>query len=185
MHRARGEVAPGAARVIERSAAFSPDGAYRYSLGRTWGTGARLAFVMLNPSRADATVDDPTIRRCMGFARREAFEGIVVVNLYAMRSTEPVGLRRRPDPEGPDNRAHWDRVLGDQRVAGVVAGWGGSCPTGLPPSRALAGYDTSGWLCLGSTRSGAPRHPLYVPAHAPLVPWCSDRRIAGASLNRR
>jgi hypothetical protein len=74
---------------VERSARLSECGTWRYYLARHWAPkGEALAFVMLNPSTADATVDDPTIRRCIGFARRDGYAGLVVVNLFALRSTE-------------------------------------------------------------------------------------------------
>src|SRR5689334_16488446 len=78
--------------VVRKAASISECGRYRYSLHRWWGAGERLYFVMLNPSTADAEVDDPTIRRCMGFARTLGFDGIGVVNLYAFRATKPADL---------------------------------------------------------------------------------------------
>jgi hypothetical protein len=67
-----------------------------------------MAWVMLNPSTADAEVDDPTIRRCMSFAKREGYDGIEVLNLYGLRATKPKHLLDHPDPEGPQNLRHWD-----------------------------------------------------------------------------
>src|SRR3954470_11499675 len=92
--------------VIEKSAAFSSCMTWRYRLTRYWGPGSMLPFVMLNPSTADDEVDDPTIRRCMGFARREGLGGIVVANLYALRATYPKSLALHPDPDGPGNLRH-------------------------------------------------------------------------------
>src|SRR5689334_20041621 len=74
---------------IVKSAVLSPCGLYRYRLTRRWGDGPALLFVMLNPSTADATEDDPTIRRCTGFAKREGMPAIEVVNLFAWRATDP------------------------------------------------------------------------------------------------
>src|SRR5450755_1416997 len=86
------------------SAVFSADRTYRYRLTRTWGSsGSHAVWVMLNPSTADALADDPTIRRCTGFSRALGLDGLVVVNLFALRATEPRELRRHPEPAGPAN----------------------------------------------------------------------------------
>ena len=91
------------AREIERAAVISKCGAYRYSLTRKWSDAPLLSFVMLNPSTADAKEDDPTIRRCIGFARREGAGGLIVANLYALRSPSPEALWSARDPIGPEN----------------------------------------------------------------------------------
>jgi hypothetical protein len=154
------------------------EGPYRYLLTRRWGRGALLAFVMLNPSTADAAADDPTIRRCIGFARREGAGGIAVVNLYALRSPKPAGLLGHSDPEGPLNEQSWRGALGDHRVGGVVAAWGAYAPRRLPASRALSAHRGSErWLCLGRTSDGSPRHPLYAPGDTPLVRWSSHTSV--------
>lgn len=128
---------------------------------------------MLNPSSADYERDDPTIRRCMGLARREGHGGIDVVNLFAFRTARPADLKRAVDPEGPQNRA----VLAEAADAACRSGlpalcaWGahgawlgrGQAVTALLRSRGLA------LLCLGRTASGEPLHPLYVPAGRLLV----------------
>jgi len=92
---------------VVRSAVLSDCGTYRYSLTRRWSPGPLLGWVMLNPSRADALVDDPTIRRCVGFARRWGFAGIVVRNLYALRATDPRELSRHPAPVGRTTTPIW------------------------------------------------------------------------------
>src|SRR5688500_18287560 len=85
-----------------KKATLSACGRYRYHLERRWATHV-LPIVMLNPSTADAEIDDPTIRRCMGFAKRDGYGGIAVCNLYALRSPSPDDLWRADDPYGPDN----------------------------------------------------------------------------------
>jgi hypothetical protein len=90
---------------MERSATFDPTGRYRYSLGRRWSAGPTLAIIMLNPSQADGSVDDPTIRRCIGLAQGWGFGAIAVVNLFAYRSPHPKALRQTKDPIGPGNDA--------------------------------------------------------------------------------
>lgn len=88
---------------VRKGAFISECNLYRYWLTREWGEGGNLmAFVMLNPSTADANIDDPTIRRCVGFAKREGRNGIVVVNLFAGRATDPDEMFKMRDPVGPD-----------------------------------------------------------------------------------
>lgn len=139
-------------------------GPYRYRLWRRWADGARVVFVLLNPSTADAVVDDPTLGRCVGFARSWGMGGLDVVNLFAYRARNPAELRRVEDPVGPDN----DRALelACEGADRVVLGWGNG---GL-----LYGRGGDVWRrlgareCLGWTRRGQPRHPLYVPSSMPL-----------------
>ncbi len=157
---------------VKSDASLSKCGNYRYSLMRRWDQGSPLRFVMLNPSTADATVDDPTIRRCMGFARREGCAALIVVNLYAYRSTDPKALLTCTDPVGPVN----DEILWAHLISAragqtpVVAAWG----VNAEPGRAadvvalVPGVD---WRCLGMTKRAAPRHPLYVRGDQPLVSY--------------
>ena len=151
-------------------AIFSNDGRYRYRLTREWDASTtKMTFVMLNPSTADETVDDPTIRRCVSFAQRSAFGGIEVVNLYALRSTDPKVLRRAIDPVGPDN----DRQLAEtfERATTIVVAWGaGAEPARVRQVKKLLGDRETVW-CLGVTADGSPRHPLYLRSDAPLSPW--------------
>lgn len=171
-------IAPSA---IVRGAILSSDGVYRYRLWRTWDSaGPVMIWVMLNPSVADARVDDPTIRRCVGFARREGCGGIEVLNLYALCATDPTALVGHRDPEGPDNMVHWWSVLGAYGTAHLVVGWGAFQhrdllrPKGLEMLAAL--QDEA--RCLGTTKAGAPRHPLFVAADAPLVPFEGPARVS-------
>lgn len=162
---------------IEKSARISECGRFRYSLTRHWSDGDALVFVMLNPSTADATLDDPTIRRCVGFAKREGFAGIHVANLYAFRATDPKDLLTCGDAVGPMNDAHLSLLLTEQVQRGnpVVAAWG-SWPD-RDPDRVANVLDLGGgrvdWRCLGHTKGGAPRHPLYVRGDQPLVRLCA------------
>lgn len=156
---------------VRRAAWLSADGTYRYALTRMWGPdvnpdgrdGARgVCWVMLNPSTADAEVDDPTIRRCLGFTRAWGFDRLVVVNLFALRSTNPKLLAQHQQPVGPENGAALALALGSSEV--LVAAWGASYPKALrrhvdSVRRELRGR---GAVCLGLTSTGEPRHPLYV-----------------------
>jgi hypothetical protein len=152
---------------------ISDDGLYRYRLQRVWeAERPTMAWVMLNPSTADAVQDDRTIGRCIGFAQREGCGAIDVVNLYALRTTKPKHLLDHPDPEGDDNPLAWAQVLWDEQPEFIVAAWGaGAANLDLPPSRALRGYCSGPMLCLGTTKTGEPRHPLYLPAETPLEVW--------------
>jgi hypothetical protein len=151
------------------SAWFSDDRAYRYLLTRTWGTAPLMTWIMLNPSTADAAADDPTIRRCRNFARREGCGGIQVVNLFALRSTDPLLLRGHSDPVGPSN----DEAIGAFATGLVVAAWGagGSLNGRSRAVGALLAAAGVRLLCLGVTARGEPRHPLYARSDAPLIPW--------------
>ena len=153
---------------VKLSAAVSSCGKFRYSLGRHWGSEPDLLFVMLNPSTADARVDDPTIRRCVGFAKREGAGGIQVVNLFAFRATKPEDMRAAVDPVGPENNDFLVDLFG--RHDRAVAAWG-SGPYHYRAGfvRRLAAVMDCGLLCLGKTKDGSPRHPLYVRADQPLV----------------
>ena len=166
---------PGMAEM-ERTATISDNGLHRYDLTRRWVSGADWAvFVMLNPSTADASIDDPTIRRCVGFARREGYGGLAVVNLFALRATNPEDLADSGDAGidtvGRDNGFHIGRWLDAASV--VVAAWGAHPMAAYRAAffRSTArGFDKD-LVCLGKTKSGAPRHPLYVSGTQPLVEW--------------
>lgn len=151
---------------IARLATFSPCGSYRYRLDRAWTPplfGVLAGFVlwvMLNPSMADARVDDPTIRRTMGFSMRWGFSRSIVANLFGWRSTDPDALHGVHDPVGPDN----DDVIRElaRDAARIVVAWG-SHP--MARARAEVVLPLLGpRLALRLTKTGAPEHPLYVPA---------------------
>ena len=152
--------------IEARLAVLDPSRTYRYLLEWRWGAAAPMVFVMLNPSTADAMRNDPTIRRCAGFARRERCGGLVVANLFALRATRRAALARHPDPVGPDN----DHALcaAVARGAPVIAAWG-TLGTLHGRDRAVTALLAPLRLhCLGLTSMGHPRHPLYTPAAAPL-----------------
>jgi hypothetical protein len=165
--------------LLRRSADISACGAYRYRLTRSWGSGHMLPFVMLNPSTADADIDDPTIRRCMGFARREGAGGIVVVNLFAYRSVNPAVLHEVGDPFGPSNAAALADVARDAvRSSGVVVcAWGASVSVRGADRSAIRLLRHLGarLVTLGVTQAGHPRHPLYVKSNQSLVEFDDNR----------
>lgn len=160
---------------MRRAAAISLCGRYRYALWREWGSRpawSYATFVMLNPSTADAELDDPTIRRCIGFAKAWGLDGLYVVNLYALRATDPRELRKAADPVGPAN----DERLAQAAHAALatrtplVAAWGAHAE----PARVeavLQGTAGAAWSTLGLTKAGQPRHPLYLRADSRPTPW--------------
>jgi hypothetical protein len=154
-----------------KSAEISDFEVYRYSLTRYWGPSAMLPFVMLNPSTADADIDDPTIRRCMSFARREGFGGVKVVNLFAFRATKPADMKSAADPFGPLTEQALTTVANHSRThtTPIVCAWGAN-GTDAAAARALACLIRGPvrLVCLGKTASGAPRHPLYVRGDQPF-----------------
>jgi hypothetical protein len=158
-----------------REAVIDATGTYRYRLSRIWGTdpgpGRLVNFIMLNPSTADATEDDPTIRRCVGFARSWGFGGIVVTNLFAFRATEPKDMISAFDPYGPENDGYVFATAARSPL--VVCAWGAHGTLhhrGAEVVRGLRARDITPHH-LGLTKGGQPRHPLYLPGAARPVAW--------------
>lgn len=153
---------------MRNGATFSPCRTYRYDLWRTWLGGEGYAmFVGLNPSTADETHDDPTIRRCIAFAKAWGYAGMCMTNLFAFRATQPKDMMRSADPVGPQN----DLVLMDRasRAGVIVAAWG-----------ADGDYKNRAWWVrtmlpklhyLRLTKGGQPGHPLYLPKTLTPVEW--------------
>ena len=157
----------------ERGAHISACGKYRYALWRIWEPARRpMVFVMLNPSTADPETDDPTIRRCIGFARAQTCGSLLVVNLGAGRATSPRDWMAMDDPFGPDNGLSINKALNfaTERNGIVVAAWGAHGALGNASARfsGAAKHYRDDIYCLGLTKSGQPRHPLYVSAVTPL-----------------
>ena len=147
---------------MRAGARFSRDRRYRYRLWRRWDRSRpSIAFCMLNPSTADQRSDDPTIRRCIGFARAWGFGGVEVVNIFALRATDPRKLRRARDPVGERNDAYL--LAAAARSELMVIAWGvhGALLARDIRTRAMLSRRAR-LLALGWTKSGAPRHPLYL-----------------------
>lgn len=157
---------------MNRGAVISPCGTYRYSLVRSWDdTRSALVFLMLNPSIADGNVDDPTIRKCMGFAKRLGYGGIVVLNLFAYRATKPADLFAAGETVaiGPEN----DRVIRAfcDPWRPIVCAWGSNAKMGSPRVREVLHLlrvdryvDDMGCSirALAINKDGTPAHPLYL-----------------------
>lgn len=153
---------------MERSAHFSRCRSWRYALWRRWDHERPwVLFVALNPSTADETRDDPTIRRCIGFARDWGYGGLCVANLFAWRATRPEDLKAARDPVGPRNDRWLGRLAREAEL--VVCGWGNHGRF-MDRSRRVRGL-------LGRTHalrvndSGEPAHPLYLPKTLRPRPW--------------
>lgn len=148
-----------------KTAIISKCEAYRYLLLRMWDIRKpTVLFVCLNPSTADAENDDPTLRRCVGFARSWGFGQVAIANLFAYRSTDPRVLRQIDDPIGPDND-YWLQKLSEGSKI-IVAAWGNR---GTLLSRAeQVEQMIPNMLCLGTTTTGQPKHPLYIRGDTPL-----------------
>lgn len=162
-------------------AILSPCGTYRYLLQRNWDVERQaVCFVMLNPSTADAEQDDPTVSRCIERARRLGFGQLEVVNLFALRSTDPRALKSHADPIGPEND---EAILQSASVCQmVICAWGGD---GLLKGRSakvlkmLADNGIQPHALKVSPKTGQPHHPLYLPYElqpTPFAPLSPDTR---------
>lgn len=156
-----------------RSAILSECKTYRYELRRDWNPQIpRLVFIMLNPSTADSTKDDPTVRKCIGFAGRWGYGGFTIVNLFAFRATDPVDLlvaqKRKVNVVGPENNRFIEQAVGE--VDTVVAAWGA---IGGPTLRALEVARTLPRTsqAIQLTAKGYPCHPLMLAYDSPLQLW--------------
>ncbi|MFG1262329.1 DUF1643 domain-containing protein [Xanthobacter aminoxidans] len=198
---------------ISAGAEISPCGTYRYRLWREWrnhpapaqwdmwtnddgtpvvdGAGHQLGepkscvFIMLNPSTADGEQDDPTIRRCVGFAKTWGFDRLEVLNLFAYRATDPralLALTHEKDPVGNGNSQAFKEVLSWDRPLGTIV-----CAWGAHGGHLGQDETALGWLkdrpryALGLTAGGHPKHPLYVKGDAPLLAFRPARCAAVAS----
>lgn len=162
---------------------FSPCRRYRYALWREWDTESDLVcmpdggdrgfqylmVVGLNPSTADETKDDPTLRRCMDFARRWGYGALCMTNLFAFRATQPRDMIKAADPVGPDNNM---LLLKHAREAGMIlAAWGKEGTFQARDRIVTAFLATYPIHCLGQNKDGTPWHPLYIPAVTKPIPF--------------
>lgn len=156
---------------MRKHATISDCGKFRYRLWRKWGEGSPLLFIMLNPSTADAEVDDATIRRCVKFAQAHDFGELEVVNLFAYRARDPKDLRRAGYPVGPGNDEHIMAAV--QESAAVCLAWGSNVAGLERPQIVLPMLRCLGvkLQCLRITSSGYPQHPLMLPASCRLMPF--------------
>lgn len=169
LSRARGGTAV-ADLFLRKEASLSACGTYRYRLIRHWDSSKPpMTFVMLNPSTADADLDDPTIRRCVSFAMREGFGGIVVVNLYAFRATRPSDLPKDDARTGPENERYLYDAIIEANGRPIICAWGTKGDGSLFVDWAK-GHGAN-LMALDITKNGFPKHPLYIAGDAPLIPY--------------
>ncbi len=185
---------------VSAGATISACGKYRYRLWREWrlhpkpahwhmwtdakgrpvldGEGEQIGepkacvFIMLNPSTADGQQDDPTIRRCVGFAKAWGYDRLEVVNLFAYRATSPHDLLALPhdaDPVGWQNQHYIGQTLRNLPLGRIICAWGAHGGHLGQDETVLGWLEDEPRFALGLTKDGYPRHPLYVPANAQLV----------------
>lgn len=144
-------------------------------LFRQWDSDRpEMMLVMLNPSTADGMTDDPTIRKCIGFATRLGFGSIVVVNLFSYRATDPLDLKKAGYPQGETDNGVIRVAAGKNKNAGgrVVAAWGRNAPAERAAAvRTMLRNDRIRLFHFGLTKDGQPRHPLMLPYATPMIEW--------------
>lgn len=150
---------------------YSTDMVHRYAFGRWWGAqdlSASDVWILLNPATGDTEQRRrPTLERCLARSRADGQAGVIIVNLFAHRDTSPKALRTAPDPVGPANDGAL-RLL-TRAGARAIAAWGSGGSLNNRSTQVAALLDRP--LCLGTTRLGEPRHPLYVSGGTALTPW--------------
>jgi len=161
---------------VKKSAVISACGLYRYELRREWDDSLPpYVSGMLNPSKADGEIDDPTIIRNWRRAEANGYGSLIVWNLGAGRATDPRDWKSMPDPIGPENDAYIRRILAECRARQglAVVGWGAH-------GTFMGRYKEAGKIateigiplhCLGVTKDGQPKHPLYIATAQPFVEW--------------
>jgi len=144
---------------LQKNAIFSPCRKYRYVLWRQWDKGVSVVFIGLNPSTADETKDDPTIRRCIGYAKEWGYSGVFMLNIFAYRSTNPKDLRLVEEPIGSENDNYLKRYLS---ISLNVACWGIGGSHESRGQKVIELLGRENLMCLGQTKDGHPKHPLYL-----------------------
>lgn len=146
----------------KKSAVVSKCSNYRYLLERVWDEyQPKVGFIMLNPSKADELQDDPTIRRCINFAKSWGYGGILVGNIFAFRETDPKKMFTASDPVGPDNQKYLKHLYNEVEV--IVCAWGSSF--GIPDKIKVFSKKL---YYLDLQKDGTPKHPLYLKSS--LIP---------------
>lgn len=144
---------------MKRTAAISHCNRYRYDLTRIWNEGEHLvAFIGLNPSTADASIDDRTILKCIAYAKSWGFGGLVMLNAYSFRATDPRELKKAGYPIGPRNDSYILKWINDPKVTKIIACWSNHIQAG----RAADLRNIGELHCLQLNTTGQPAHPLYL-----------------------
>ena len=154
---------------MKRDAEFSSCGSYRYSLSRIWDESLpAVLFIMLNPSTADGTKDDPSIRRCISYAKDWGFGSLFVGNLFALKSTKPTGLLESTNPEGPENLKYLLKLSSHCKM--IVCAWGNGPILKKLSANSLKNLNRK-LHCLKLSLDGIPCHPLYLPKDLKPIEW--------------
>lgn len=159
--------------AVIKSATFSPCRLYRYTLTRIWGPSTNfLACIGLNPSTADETTDDATIRKVIAFAKLWGYDGLVMLNLFGYRATDPKDMKLQAAPVGDGNDAAIELETTNREV---LCAWGND--------GSFLGRDLNVWrsilrrrhcVSLGTNKDGSPRHPLYLPYTTQRITWAKE-----------
>jgi len=158
--------------ALDTGAIFSPCRRWRYLLWRYWDRDKGIcAFIGLNPSTADETQDDPTVRRCIRFAKDWGYGALWMLNAYAFRATDPRVMKAQGGAAlGPSNNTYLMQAGLNCDI--VVAAWGAHCPGSRQDEiRAMFAGMAKPVYLLGQTKDGCPRHPLYLRADTQPVRW--------------
>ena len=151
---------------INKTANFSSCRKYRYSLSRIWDKQKKFVlFIGLNPSTADEEMDDPTIRRCSGYAQNWGYGGFMMVNLFAYRTTFPSNLKKVKCPIGNENDKYIVKL--SKKADITVAAWGDNGNLYNRDKQVLSLVPNL--LCLKINKSGQPAHPLYLKKNLKLT----------------
>lgn len=154
---------------LKRQTIFSKDRKYRYTLWREWDmfNNDFVVFIGLNPSTADETKNDPTIRRCIGFAKRWGYGALCMLNLFAFRMVNPNEMKKYEYPVGDENNKWIIEIT--QKAKLVIVAWGINGNHLNRDIEVLKLLDNI--YCLGVTKKGFPFHPLYVKSNKKLIPF--------------
>jgi len=156
--------------TIKKSAVFSPCRKYRYSLTRSWNSAeGYVLFIGLNPSIADEIIDDPTLIRCINFAKDWGYGGLIMVNLFAYMSTHPTDLKKAKLPIGKNNNKHI--LKNHQKSQLTIAAWGNDGHFLKRDKEVLEIINNP--MCLNINKSGQPAHPLYQKKDQELINFTS------------
>ena len=156
--------------TIKKSAVFSPCRKYRYSLTRSWNSAeGYVLFIGLNPSIADEIIDDPTLIRCINFAKDWGYGGLIMVNLFAYMSTHPTDLKKAKLPIGKNNNKHI--LKNHQKSQLTIAAWGNDGNLLKRDKEVLKIINNP--MCLNINKSGQPAHPLYQKKDQELINFTS------------
>lgn len=174
---------------IRKSAIISDCGLFRYEIRGVWDdTLPPMVGILLNPSKATAEIDDPTWLRGVYRAQRLGFGSSIYGNLGAGRATDPADWKRMRDPIGPENDDHLRRILQEclDRGGLAYAGWGAHGDFRRRDLRVkfIAREVGITLHCLGKTKTGDPRHPLYVANDQPFEVWSAARAVVTSTPGR-